>query len=149
MREELNKNAAKENINLKLKIKEMDEAKQKSEWERKKEDEAKKELKAKNMMLEAELQEAKKKLKELSGEKADVEKLAEIHLPIKFNKIIDRPLVVKNFNQTMDCYEDPAMGVHCSHVTVKYRGHLESITYRKYRKIKAGKSIIILYEIII
>ena len=82
------------------------------------------------MELETELKEAKRKIKELGGVKVDVRKTAKIHLPIKYNKIVDRPIVVKNFNQTMECYEDPSMGVRSAHVTVKCKVHLDFITYR-------------------
>ena len=78
------------------------------------------------MRLEEQAREKVKTLKKCLGRKA-----LEVHIPLYQNGLIDKPLVVEDLNQTVECYHDPDRGINCLHMNLTVRGELENMTFRK------------------
>ena len=68
---------------------------------------------------------------------------AEVHIPIKGNEIIAHPLFTTSLDETVRCYEDPEMGVHCGHVYVKYSGRISDMRFRRFKRHKARKLVLL------
>ena len=140
----LNGRAAKEAIELRERLRmleaKMAESARREEKAQKEKDEMRKDLemeKEKNAGLEKEKEVLGRQVNELSIGMSEKEVL--IHLPIHGDRIIDRPLISKDLDMTMDCYEDSESGVRCAHLNVFYHGHLRKVRCAKTRRVRAGK----------